>query len=172
MGESEPILSTRVGLVHRFVWVAQIEGVGGGANDPFACDAWHLLPALVTQRANGLSPPHNQTLALRNTSFLNIDPISIDWTKMGQRHQLFVIATVNGRYRTLAVIHYQWLYGRQAVSQCLQAIGIFSAPANQAGLRRELARAEKVRTPSDLRHLMMRRWSSTQGLQRAVRSRS
>jgi hypothetical protein len=46
---------------------------------------------------------------------------------MGQRHQFFAIARINDRYRTLAVIQNQWLYGRSAVRQCLQTMRILSA---------------------------------------------
>lgn len=34
---------------------------------------------------------------------------------MGQRHQLFVIAKILGRYRGLAAVHHQWLYGSLAL---------------------------------------------------------
>lgn len=35
-------------------------------------------------------------------------------TIMGQRHQFFAIARINNRYRTLAAVHNQWLYGHSA----------------------------------------------------------
>jgi hypothetical protein len=57
---------------------------------------------------------------------------------MGQRHQFFAIAKVNNRYRTVAVLHNQWLFGYFAVRQCLNAMRILSAPGNLAGIRREL----------------------------------
>ena len=44
---------------------------------------------------------------------------------MGQRHQLFVIAKVKGRYRTLCAIHHQWLYGHTALRRCLGTLKIF-----------------------------------------------
>jgi hypothetical protein len=63
-------------------------------------------------------------------------------TIMGQRHQFFAIARINNRYRTLAVIHNQWLYGHSAVRQCLNAMRILSATGNLQGIRRELKLAE------------------------------
>ncbi|KAG8907100.1 hypothetical protein FRB99_005355 [Tulasnella sp. 403] len=35
---------------------------------------------------------------------------------MGQRHQIYAIARVRGRYRCLAAFHHQWLYGCSAVA--------------------------------------------------------
>jgi hypothetical protein len=61
---------------------------------------------------------------------------------MGQRHQFFAIARINNRYRTLAVVHNQWLYGYSAVRQCLNAMRILSATGNLQGIRRELELAE------------------------------
>jgi hypothetical protein len=61
---------------------------------------------------------------------------------MGQRHQFFAIARINNRYRTLAVIHNQWLYGHSAVRQCLNTMRILSATGNSQGIRRELRLAE------------------------------
>ena len=60
---------------------------------------------------------------------------------MGQRHQLFIIAKVGTRYRVLAAVHHQWLYGLKAVEQCLQAIQLLQADVNQAHIRRELQQA-------------------------------
>jgi hypothetical protein len=50
---------------------------------------------------------------------------------MGQRHQLFIIAEVGSRYRVLAALHHQWLYGLTAVQQCLQVITFLQAERNQ-----------------------------------------
>ena len=61
---------------------------------------------------------------------------------MGQRHQFFAIARINNRYRTLAAVHYQWLYGHGAVRQCLNTMRILSATGNLQGIRRELELAE------------------------------
>ena len=44
---------------------------------------------------------------------------------MGQRHQLFVIAKVKARYRTLCAVHHQWLYGQTALRRCLGTLKIF-----------------------------------------------
>lgn len=57
---------------------------------------------------------------------------------MGQRHQFFAIARINNRYRTVAVIHNQWLYGQSAVRQCLNTMRILSASGNLPGVRTEL----------------------------------
>ena len=62
---------------------------------------------------------------------------------MGQRHQLFVIARVNGRYRTLCVIHHQWLYGQTALKRCLGTLRIFADPANRIPLQQELIAAQR-----------------------------
>ena len=69
---------------------------------------------------------------------------------MGQRHQLFVIAKINDRHRVLAAIHIQWLYGFSTLRQGLHLISIFNAQTNQAGLRRELNRAEKSDWTKDI----------------------
>jgi len=47
---------------------------------------------------------------------------------MGQRHQLFVIAKVKDRYRTLCAVHHQWLYGRTALRRCLGTLETFQDP--------------------------------------------
>lgn len=60
---------------------------------------------------------------------------------MGQRHQLFVIANINGRYRTLCAIHHQWLYGQTALKRCLATLKIFADPANKVPLEQELIAA-------------------------------
>ena len=62
---------------------------------------------------------------------------------MGQRHQLFVIAKINGRYRTLCAIHHQWLYGHTALRRCLGTLKIFSDPANRIQIGQELVAAQR-----------------------------
>ncbi len=62
---------------------------------------------------------------------------------MGQRHQLFVIAKVNGRYRGLSAIHHQWLYGFTAIKQCHRLLKIFQAPENRIALHHELESAQQ-----------------------------
>ena len=57
---------------------------------------------------------------------------------MGQRHQLFVIAKINGRYRTLCTVHHQWLYGHTAVKRCLGSLKILQDPGNRVPLQQEL----------------------------------
>jgi len=34
---------------------------------------------------------------------------------MGQHHQIFIIAKIGARYRGLAALHHQWLYGASAL---------------------------------------------------------
>ncbi len=58
-------------------------------------------------------------------------------------HQLFVIAKVNGRYRTLCAIHDSWLCGLAAVEQCLGTLNIFGDPANRIPLEQELIAAQR-----------------------------
>ena len=57
---------------------------------------------------------------------------------MGQRHQLFVIAKIKGKYRSLAAVHHQWLYGHTALSRCQGLLTIFSNPKNAFALQHEL----------------------------------
>ena len=63
---------------------------------------------------------------------------------MGQRHQLFVVASIAGRYRGLAAVHHQWLYGRGPLKACLRLLHIFSEPLNNRLLRHELLHAESL----------------------------
>ena len=60
---------------------------------------------------------------------------------MGQRHQLFVIARVWKRYRTLAAVHRQWLYKMGAIERCLRLIHTFEAEPNQIPIKQELRAA-------------------------------
>lgn len=60
---------------------------------------------------------------------------------MGQRHQLFVVAKIWNRYRTLAVAHRQWLYEIGPVERCLRLIQIFQAGPNQIPIKQELRAA-------------------------------
>lgn len=60
---------------------------------------------------------------------------------MGQRHQLFVIARVNGRYRCLGAILHQWLYGHTALRRCLAILKIFQDAKNRVALSEELKMA-------------------------------
>lgn len=62
---------------------------------------------------------------------------------MGQRHQLLVIAKINGKYRTLCAIHHQWLYGRTALSRCNGILKIFGDATNQRPIQQELRLASK-----------------------------
>ena len=60
----------------------------------------------------------------------------------GQRHQLFVVAKINNRYRTLCAIHHLWLYGQIALRRCLGTLKIFGDPANRIPLEQELIAAQ------------------------------
>ncbi|KAL8866778.1 MAG: hypothetical protein Q9174_006089 [Haloplaca sp. 1 TL-2023] len=62
---------------------------------------------------------------------------------MGQRHQLFVIARINGRYRQLAAIHHQWLFGHTALRRCRDMLNIFSNTTNRIPLQQELIAASR-----------------------------
>ena len=62
---------------------------------------------------------------------------------MGQRHQLFVIAKIANRYRSLAVFHHQWLYGATALKRCLGLLAIFSDSANRLPIQQELTAARR-----------------------------
>lgn len=62
---------------------------------------------------------------------------------MGQRHQLFVIARINGRYRQLCAIHHQWLYGHTALRRCRDTLQIFGHAANRIPIQQELIAASK-----------------------------
>lgn len=62
---------------------------------------------------------------------------------MGQRHQLFVIAKINGRYRNLLAVHHQWLYGHTALRRCLDTLKTFGSPANRMPIQQELIAASK-----------------------------
>ncbi|KAF2237020.1 hypothetical protein EV356DRAFT_512294 [Viridothelium virens] len=64
---------------------------------------------------------------------------------MGQRHQLFVIARIAGRYRGLAAVHHQWLYGQGALKACLSLLKIFKEPLNRRVLYHELNQAKSLR---------------------------
>ena len=57
---------------------------------------------------------------------------------MGQRHRFFAIARNNSRYRTLAVIHNQWIYGHSALRQGL----ISTSPETCREIRTDLELAE------------------------------
>lgn len=51
---------------------------------------------------------------------------------------MFVIARRGPRYRTLAVVHHQWLYGKVALMRCLRLLRIFSHKFNRISLEQEL----------------------------------
>ena len=61
---------------------------------------------------------------------------------MGQRHQIFIIANIAHRYRSLAAVHHQWLYGSSALNRCRDILAIFSDPENHVPIKEEIKRAE------------------------------
>lgn len=93
---------------------------------------------------SALSSSHHHQVRSRSSN----DPYSSFFGhcvfKMGYRQQFFVVARVNGVYRTLAVMHHQWLYGRTSLRQLLYTIDILKAPANRPGIRREMSKAGTV----------------------------
>ncbi|KAF7960047.1 hypothetical protein EAE96_001647 [Botrytis aclada] len=72
---------------------------------------------------------------------------------MGQRHQLFVIAKINGRYRGLAAIHHQWLYVFTALEACLNTLNILQSPANRIALSHELRHVARLKEEDWLRKI-------------------
>jgi len=54
-----------------------------------------------------------------------------------------IIARVGKRYRCLAAMHHQWLYGEKAVRVAKRLRLTFECPANHAALRCELIEAER-----------------------------
>jgi hypothetical protein len=67
---------------------------------------------------------------------------------MGQRHQLFAVAKINGKYRTIAVTHHQWMYGFDVVTRCLYMLDLFRT--NAQGISRELRRAAQLDWQHDI----------------------
>lgn len=61
---------------------------------------------------------------------------------MGQRHQLFIIAKFGSRYRGLATVHHQWLYGASALRTCNHLLTILSDKTNRDALHHELRVAD------------------------------
>ncbi|KAK3356374.1 hypothetical protein B0T25DRAFT_134962 [Lasiosphaeria hispida] len=57
---------------------------------------------------------------------------------MGQRHQIFLISKIQNRYRTLAAVHHQWLYGAGTTKACWRILKILEHPANQKLVKHEL----------------------------------
>ncbi|KAL8868226.1 MAG: hypothetical protein Q9174_005127, partial [Haloplaca sp. 1 TL-2023] len=62
---------------------------------------------------------------------------------MGQRHQLFIIAKITSRYRTLAAVHRQWLYNKGPVERCLRLIKILGAASNRVPINHEIQAARQ-----------------------------
>ena len=62
---------------------------------------------------------------------------------MGQRHQLFIIAKVFRRYRTLAALHNQWLYGERPLKQCLRLLTVLQTESNRIPITQELRTARE-----------------------------
>lgn len=62
---------------------------------------------------------------------------------MGQYHQLFIIAQIDGRYRSLAAIEHGWLYGHTALRRCLDILKMLNDPTNRTPIQQELVAASK-----------------------------
>lgn len=62
---------------------------------------------------------------------------------MGQRHQLFVIASILSKYRTLAAVHHQWLYGHTALRRCRGTLDLLKHPGSYIHLQEELKSAAR-----------------------------
>ena len=71
------------------------------------------------------------------------DQLYVTSNNRGQRHQLFIVAKVGERYRVLAALHHQWLYGVSVVAQSAKVIRILQASHNQPSIRRELQQAAR-----------------------------
>lgn len=62
---------------------------------------------------------------------------------MGQRHQLYVIAKIGHRYRPLAAVYNQWLYGEGTLRRCRHLLQVFPAQANRVPIAQELRAARE-----------------------------
>ncbi|KAL8671386.1 MAG: hypothetical protein Q9168_004118 [Polycauliona sp. 1 TL-2023] len=60
---------------------------------------------------------------------------------MGERHQIFVVAKIRGRYRTLAAVHRQSLTTAEPWTRCLRVMRIFEAEPNRVPTKQELRAA-------------------------------
>lgn len=60
---------------------------------------------------------------------------------MGGRHLIFVIARVNGYYRSLSTIDHTTSEARTALESCLDNIRVFSDAVNYLPIQQELAAA-------------------------------
>lgn len=74
---------------------------------------------------------------------------------MGQRHQIYTIAKIVGRYRAVGGVYRQWGYGYQAVCRCLKLIDAFHANASR--MRPEILAAkdlpwEEITSTKDVSH--------------------
>ncbi|KAI9669894.1 MAG: hypothetical protein M1831_006929 [Alyxoria varia] len=58
---------------------------------------------------------------------------------MLQKHQLFVLAQINGAYRTLAAIHHRSKHAYIALDRCVRLLKIFDGLSNTLPLKGELA---------------------------------
>lgn len=61
---------------------------------------------------------------------------------MSQRHQLFAVAKVAGRYRVLAAAHHQCLFDEEVVECCLQTLYLLQH--NASLLRQDLQVANET----------------------------
>ena len=93
----------------------------------------HYSGPLLPKQGDDVTKKWSETFRLLLLPFLAFT--------MGQRHQLFVVARVRNRYRTLAVVHRQWLYEMGPIERCLRLIHIFEAEPNQIPIKQELRAA-------------------------------
>ena len=87
-------------------------------------------------------PPSHLVLPVCNFLQLFLVIRGANIAVMGQRHQLFVIACINGRYRCLAAVHHQWLFGRNAAERCLEILKLLNSNLNRIALQEELKLAK------------------------------
>ncbi|KAF7940390.1 uncharacterized protein EAE98_000517 [Botrytis deweyae] len=64
---------------------------------------------------------------------------------MGNRHQVYVISKIGSRYRTLATVHHQYLFGPDAVELLSNVLHLFQSPENRIGLEHEKRWATRLR---------------------------
>ncbi|KAL8832927.1 MAG: hypothetical protein Q9170_004655 [Blastenia crenularia] len=57
---------------------------------------------------------------------------------MGYNHQLYLIVKIKSRYRTLAVVQHQNLYGQDVIEACLHVLRTLSAETNRIPILQEL----------------------------------
>ncbi|KAF7942651.1 uncharacterized protein EAE97_006105 [Botrytis byssoidea] len=64
---------------------------------------------------------------------------------MGNRHQVYVISKIGSRYRTLATVHHQYVFGPDAIELLSNAVHLFQSPENRIGFEHEKRWATRLR---------------------------